>query len=231
VKKFQVAVMAGVLFLAGCTTEAVAQDVPAARSPGPSILAITPALKPIRIMVCCDSITVGADGVGYRDELSALLMEAGVDPTFIVAAVNSTPCSTWGPLIGGLVKTNRPDVLLLNCGTNDVVSSRAQIEAFENNYRKIIEVARAAGVKIAVSRLQISRVTGNPRLAWLPGNERKINTVIDRVAHIYGDVGYADFSTIEASVDNSEDGVHPSRTGELLYAKAWFSQGQQLGWW
>src|SRR5687768_8797979 len=146
-KKFQVVLAAGVLLLAGCSTQAVAQDAPIVGTSS-TTSAISPALRKLKIMGCCDSITVGNDGDSYRDELDALLRQVGVDATFVTAAVSSTPCSTWTPMLADLIKANRPDVLLLNCGTNDVVLTAAQLKAFGDTYARIINEARAAGVKI-----------------------------------------------------------------------------------
>jgi lysophospholipase L1-like esterase len=230
VKKFQVLLMAGVLLLAGCSTQANAQDVPAVGAL-PSISVIAPAVKTMKILTCCDSITVGGDGSSYRDELSVLLRQVGVEPVFVTAAVGGSACSMWAAMVGDFIKTNKPDMLLLNCGTNDVVSTNAQVKAFSGQYVSMIEYSRAMGVKVMVSKLQISRVAQHPHLAWLPGSEKKANVIIEKAARMYGDVGMADFSVIEASVENSTDGVHPSPAGELLYAKIWFSGGQRLGWW
>jgi lysophospholipase L1-like esterase len=191
----------------------------------------TPALRAVKFLGCCDSITVGNDGTSYRDELSGLLRQAGVEPTFITTAVSGSPCLMWVAMIEDLIKANQPDVLLLNCGTNDAGYTVAQQKVFGEKYAAIINHARAAGVKIIVSKLQISRVDDRPQLAWLPGNEVKLNVVIEKAARFYGDVGLADFSAIPATVGNSTDGMHPNAAGELLYAKAWFSEGQRLGWW
>lgn len=223
-----------VLGATGCETETRAQDVPAVISSTPSstpIFVHTPASRTVRIMGCCDSLTTGNDGTSYRNELDLLLRQVGVEPVHVVTAKPGSLCSTWAPKLEALIRENRPDVLLLNCGTNDAAKPQAQLGAFGRTYASMIDVARKAGVKVMVSKLQISDVSTTPWQPWLPLNEAKLNEVIDRASKFYGDVGLADFSAIPATAENTTDGVHSTSIGEQLYAKAWFDEGVRLGWW
>lgn len=228
--------MMAMLAMMGCQTETQteAQDVPAVISSTPSsapTFVHTPTPRTVKIMGCCDSLTTGNDGTSYRNELDLLLRQVNIEPVHVVTAKPGSLCSTWAPRLEALIREHRPDVLLLNCGTNDAAKPQTQLEAFGRTYASMIDVARKAGVKVMVSKLQISDISTTPWQPWLPLNEAKINEVIDRASKYYGDVGLADLSAIPATDGNTTDGVHSSPIGEQLYAKAWFDEGVRLGWW
>lgn len=105
----------------------------------------TPAPAPKTILTIGDSITAGVtmsgdEGPSYRAELGRLLTEACVPHTFVVAGANGTTCGYWTSRLAGLMLTYQPDVVLLNCGTNDnlVDLTQPQISVWEGGYRALI---------------------------------------------------------------------------------------------
>ena len=231
-KKRLAVVGAGMVVVALMGTYVARTPTVAVADPKPSpMFSSMPAARELKIMACCDSITVGIGGAGYRDDLTDLLEREGTEVTWVVTASPGTTCALWSPLIESLVKANRPDVLLLNCGTNDGVATSSQIKAFETNYARMINATRDAGIKLAVAKIQISNIDNMPEKAWLPPSEKRVNTSIGKLAGMYGDVALVDLSVIPATAENNPDGVHPGPVGEKLYADAWFEQGRLLGWW
>lgn len=229
------AVAAGMLGVSLALTGCENAEQPAPRAVrAPAVLQVAEtvaALTPVRIMTCCDSITVGIGTTSYRSHMTTLLRARGFKPVWIVTAVSSTTCTLWNSLLGDLIATNKPDILLVNCGTNDVLSSDAAITPFIVQHAGIINGARAQGVKVAVSSVQYSRVDGRPELAWLPASQFRVNTAIGFTAFAYGDVAYADVVAIPATPENNPDGIHPGTLGDKLYASAWISAGAAKGWW
>lgn len=213
------------------STPAVIGVVASPNVPAANEALLRPPRLPKRILVCCDSITVGIGTPSYREQLTTMLRARGIEPVWIVAAVSSTTCSLWRGLLGDLIATNRPDIVLINCGTNDRLNSDADIPAFTEIHGGIINDARARGVKVGVSSVQYSRVDGRPELAWLVPSEFRVNTAIGFTAFAYGDVAYADIVAIPATIANNPDGIHPGVEGDALYAAAWLAAGAAKGWW
>lgn len=229
----------------GMTLSAGSVAAPGGGRPGPINVHVPPpslkpsmAPRPMKIMTGFDSITAGANGLptdSYRDELSVLLHEAGKAHTFHVTALPGSRCTYWVEQMPALLALHNPDVVLINCGTNDPAFTVADRELLGQSYRQIVEAIHTHNphARILMSLLQISRVDpGGP--AWLPDNEIRVNEVIAFNADYYlpyWDVGLVDFSLIPATVENNPDGVHPSPIGELKYANAWFVEGRRLGWW
>jgi hypothetical protein len=187
--------------------------------------------RTLTFLVCCDSITAMADTGSYRPAMTAMLAARGIEARWVVTAVSGSRCAFWEPILAELIAVNDPDVVLINCGTNDPVFPGVDEARFAEIYAAMIDHGRAAGVKLAVSTLQISRVDDRPDLAWLPANEARANVKIIEKAGVYADVALADIASIPATIENNPDGVHPGFTGSRLYAAAWIAAGASKGWW
>lgn len=105
----------------------------------------TPTLPHLRIVSMGDSLTKGLNGAvedSYRGPLSQLMTLTGQPHTWIVQAVGGSKCSHWAAQIDTVIATYDPDVVIVNCGTNDVPG----VDNTEGDYLRIIDRVRAHGV-------------------------------------------------------------------------------------
>lgn len=218
-RKLLAALLAGVLVLT------------AAAPAGTAAVADT-TTTPLRIMTMGDSITRG-DGTtagAYRAELGRLLADAGVPYVFVVQAVGETTCDYWVPRATALVQQYTPDVVLLNCGTNNFPANATQGAAFEAIYRQLtLNIAAGSPtVRVISSFVQYSAVGGYPYAAkaWagLTTSEPIVNDAIWRAVNSlfsYRIWGWADMQQIpEAYLD--EGGVHPTASGYAVMGRIWY---------
>lgn len=185
------------------------------------------------LQVCCDSISVGdAAGLSFREPMATSLRAAGVDPRWVVTAQSGSRCAKWFDAMPELLKANKVNYLILNCGTNDPGSTTADLDLFRAHYQSMIDAARGLGVRVIMAKLQISRYPAPVTPAWLPSNEASINTVLAEIAASNPDVALADLSLIEATEASNSDGIHPVwPDGYAAYANAYFQAGHIKGWW
>lgn len=187
---------------------------------------------PITILTIGDSITVGAMphgtvGPGFQRELGRLLTEAGQPHRIIVQAVSGTTCGYWSDKMYDLMINNRPDVVLIACGTNDRMDTRtpSQIETWEGMYRSLFDVVfdtspTALGYPAWV---QYSAGTTNPEctdhgpLPWLRWAEAVANDAVYRAMRPIDEFGRRMPATIDYQVIPEgwldECGVHPTQAG------------------
>ncbi|MEV1315928.1 SGNH/GDSL hydrolase family protein [Micromonospora arborensis] len=193
-----------------------------------------PGRPTLKILTVGDSITGGATmagsfTAGYRAELGRLLDQSCVPHEFVVAAEGGVTCNYWSSRMAGLVTTHRPDLILLNCGTNNNLSNAtaAQIAAFEGTYRALFDTALDLDPDVIMypSWVQYSSGHGTtgcttppgPSPAWLPASEAKVNDAIYRSMLIIDEYGdrvptWIDYQSIpEGYLDQC--GVHPTPGG------------------
>lgn len=198
----------------------------------PAVVVSTIEKQTKKIVVIGDSIAYGEDdGTSWRADMDVMLRDRGIEPVWIVAAVGGSGCDFWVRPIRDLVRTNRPDIVLISCGTNDDQGSPAKSNMFLANHLSLILHARIVGAQVGVSSIQMSRVDHRPSLAWLPGFQRKTNPLIRANVARFDDLAFADLEAIPATRENNPDGVHPGPAGMRLYAAAWISAGAARGWW
>ncbi|MET8039514.1 SGNH/GDSL hydrolase family protein [Micromonospora sp. NPDC005215] len=214
-------------------TPVAAQAAAAAACPAPG--------RPtVKILTVGDSITGGATmtesvTAGYRAELGWLLDQFCVPHEFVVAAAGGVTCNYWSSRMADLVTTHRPDLILLNCGTNNNLSNAtsAQIAAFESTYRGLFDTALDLDPDVLMypSWVQYSSGHGTdgcttppgPSPAWLPASEAKVNDAIYRsmlVIDEYGDrvPTWIDYQSIpEGYLDQC--GVHPTPGGYTVMGR------------
>lgn len=189
------------------------------------------------VMICCDSISAGARAEqthGYQDILSGILASQGIPARFVNVAVFGSRCDDWSTWLPAALDEHRPDILLLNCGTNDFQVVAKSGWLLKTAYSKLVIYATERGIKVITSLVQIS-ARDNPQVpAFLPDSEVKVNTVIRDITQAryeQGLIGRVDLSVIVTDTVNTPDGIHPSSFGHQFYANAWFTEGQRLGWW
>jgi lysophospholipase L1-like esterase len=189
------------------------------------------------VMICCDSITAGVGAQetnGYQDILQGILADHGMPATFVNVAVSGSRCDQWSSWLPAKLDEHQPDILLLNCGTNDYQISAKSGWLLKNAYSKLVIYATERGINVITSLVQIS-ARDNPLVpAFLPDSEVKVNTVIrdlTQTRYEQGLIGRIDLSVIVTDTVNTPDGIHPSSFGHQFYANAWFDEGVRLGWW
>jgi lysophospholipase L1-like esterase len=193
-----------------------------------------PAAAPKVILTIGDSITEGATMQGsvspsYRAELGRLLDAACIPHTMVSAALGGTTCGYWSSRIAGLMATHHPDVVLINCGTNNRLdnASADTIAAFEATYRGLFDVvmdsdpnvlAWPAWVQYSAGRPSTGCTTPpGPSPSWLPASEAKVNDAIYRSIRVHAEAGdripgWIDYQAIpEGYLDQC--GVHPTAGG------------------
>ncbi|MGW5560830.1 SGNH/GDSL hydrolase family protein [Micromonospora sp. NPDC003944] len=187
-----------------------------------------------KILTVGDSITEGATmtesaTAGYRAELGRLLDQSCVPHEFVVAAVGGVTCNYWSSRMASLVTTHQPDLILVNCGTNNNLSaaSEAQIVAFERTYRALFDTALDLDPDVVMYPSWVQYSAGHPSTgcttppgpspAWLPASEAKVNDAIYRSMRVIDEYGdrvptWIDYQSVpEGYLD--ECGVHPTPGG------------------
>jgi len=194
----------------------------------------SPAPAPKVILTVGDSITEGATMAGsvspsYRAELGRLLDAACLPHTFVTAAVGGTTCGYWSSRMAGLMAQHQPDVVLINCGTNDRMDNKtsAQISAWEGVYRGLFDTALDADPDVIAFPAWVQYSAGRPSEgcttppgpspSWLPASQAKVNDAIYRSMRVIDEFGHRvpgwiDYQPIpEAYLDQC--GVHPTAGG------------------
>ncbi|MCF0094161.1 SGNH/GDSL hydrolase family protein [Micromonospora sp. MH99] len=193
-----------------------------------------PTRPTMKILTVGDSITEGATMAGsvsaaYRAELGRLLNENCVPHTFAVAALGGTTCNYWTSRMAGLVSTQRPDLILVNCGTNNNLSTatETQLSAFEGTYRTLFDTALDMDPDVVMYPAWVQYSAGHgttgcttppgPSPAWLPASEARVNDAIYRSIKVIDEFGdrvptWIDYQSIpEGYLDQC--GVHPTPAG------------------
>lgn len=204
------------------------------------------AVAPLKIMTMGDSITCG-DGCtptsSYRTELGRLLTQAGVEHEFIVAAVGSVGCNYWVPRAYALTAQYLPDLVLLNCGTNDGPTTSAAGSAFETTYRNLLTNLLSGGqwhTRVVPAYPSYAAIGGYPfpnkAPSWLATSMPIVNDAIWRSLNVNNPHGTL---RIPSSVDLQqipeqyldEGGLHPTTSGYTLTGRLWYNALRPLyGW-
>lgn len=189
------------------------------RSPLPS-----PTLSAKILLSIGDSLTVGTGGTeaSYRGELSRLLRLTGQPHTWVVAAAGGSKCSYWLARIDALITQYQPNVIFLNCGTNDTPT-----DTTESDYRAMLTIAANRGVPVIASYIGRPYM-GSPENSvrpyiedWMEGT----NSAIGR-ALATNPVPAAEVWRIPANPEWLQaDGIHwksraEAAAGQLFYQKA-----------
>lgn len=231
--------LAAVMMVAGIAFAAPA--APAAAAAGPAAAAARTAQAgpggaiqptpgtPIRIMPFGDSLTFGKGDRaenGYRDMLFTWLAVAGAHADFVGSQRHGTGADTGheghpGWRIAWLdrhasfwMKKYRPQVVLLDIGTNDLL--RHQATGAPQRLTKLIGTMVAADPRVRIVLARLLVVAG-PHAAEF----RAFNAALAAVAARYPrTVTLVDMSAIPAA--DTVDGVHPDELGYRKMAYQWF---------
>jgi lysophospholipase L1-like esterase len=218
-------------------TSRVERTRDATRTPKPapttSPAALTPVPEQPRIMMLGDSITYGigsASRTGYRTGLGARLAEVGVEYDFVGSQhsgrgegdLDHEGHPGWrideiAENIDGWMAAIRPDVVLLDIGTNDYVQAYRTGRAPQRLAGLIDAILQASPtVRVVVAKLLVCG--GADRAAGIT----ELNAAIPGIAAAAGPrVSVADMSDIATT--HTVDGLHPDDTGYRMMARRWFT--------
>lgn len=197
----------------------------------------TPSLAPIVVMSVGDSLTEGTDPAtkatplgSYRPYLTNLLNATGQPHAWVIAAQGGTKCSHWAAVLGSLIDTYHPRLILLNCGTND----EPGIDNTEADYRTMLAAAQSRGVPLVASligRPYMGSLVNQGR-PWIEAWMDATNDAIRRALAAYPSVPYANMLRVPNNPEwLTDDGIHITARAEAAWAQLFYAAAQLLmGW-
>lgn len=217
-----------------------AADLPTPRTPRPTVIdpSPVPSLAPKIVMGMGDSLTRGIDGstyASYRAELSRLMNMTGQPHTWVVQAEGGTKCSHWAAQMAASLNAYHPDVVFLDCGTNDTPS-----DATEADYRTILAAVaayNAAGHHV----LLVAALIGQPDMdsdtntirPWIWDWMHNSSLAIGRALASYPTVPVADMVLVPNNKEwLQSDGIHLTARSEAAYGQLFYraAQPRMAGW-
>jgi lysophospholipase L1-like esterase len=181
-----------------------------------------------------DSLTAGTDPTSsttsYRGELSRLMHLAGQPYQWNIQAIGGTKCSYWAAHLPALMDTYHPDLVLLNCGTNDTPDDNTAAD-----YRTILAAVTARpNTKIVASLIgrpdmESPTNTVRPWIAdWMDGT----NTAIRAALADYPAVPVASMLRIPANIEWLQpDGIHWTARSEAAAGEIFYQAAASLRGW
>jgi lysophospholipase L1-like esterase len=192
-----------------------------------------PRLAVLRIMAFGNSITEGVDG-DERQLVAApypVLLQASLNARYYDQMINvfneglsgEKTAEGLGRLPGRLA-ADRPDLLLLEEGTNDVPGGEAAISPMAENLRNMIKLAHARGVQVMIATLLPERA-GPPRNNLVPAIIPPANDAIRRAAALEGVPVVDLYQAFGGSPDPyiGVDGLHPNQRGYQQISDLFFA--------
>lgn len=194
-----------------------------------AVLAVTPTAAPaqaptaLRVMTVGDSLTGGygsSDGQGYRTHLGELLTAAGTTPTWAVRANAPIGTMTVQDIRAGIdawITADRPDVILLNIGTNNASGQKTGMTGVETAIHDLLNriTVDAPDADVFVATVQYSSATWSVNEPYI--NQYVIQASWEHPGHVY-----------LASLDVIPvcgwlfDNIHPHDLGYRAYANQWY---------
>lgn len=183
-----------------------------------------------------DSLTEGTDPAtkgtiyaSYRPEMSRLMSMTGQPYTWVIQGVGGTKCSYWAARMASLLDTYHPNLVLLNCGTNDEPTDDT-----EGAYRVMLAAAAARHTVLVASLIGVPDMrtdTNRVRpyiLNWMHGT----NLAIKRALASYPSVPIANMERIPDKLTwLNPDGIHWNLRGDAGAGQKFFGAARQaMGW-
>jgi lysophospholipase L1-like esterase len=180
-----------------------------------------PSIGTVRILAGGDSITAGygsLDGGGYQAWLVDILARRHITAQITTVAEPSRTLRYMTPLILAALPTARPDIVLINLGTN--CAGQGDLADWQNRLDTLISqiLASSPTVKVAVARIALSRPQA------LAAAEAVVNGYVDAVVAARrpsGRVVPADMVTAVPHRWTDIEGIHPTDPGYLRMAQQW----------
>lgn len=224
-------------------TRALTIVMAAAAASGPLLPAVAEAAAPVRIMPLGASITWGTsstDGNGYREALRRHLADDAGVPVDLVGSQRSGtaadndneghPGYRIDAVAAGAdawIAAARPDVVLLNVGTNDMLQNYDLPGAPARLSALVDQILRAAPAATVV----MSTLVPSPD-ATVQSRVRAFNAQLPGIAQAKAAAGkkvrLADFHANLTLADIGPDRIHPTDGGYLKLADVWYSALQPV---
>jgi lysophospholipase L1-like esterase len=196
-------------------------------------------LAATRIMPLGDSITESSTGhASYRYWLWKSLQQASYDVDFIgskVGVANGPPlfsdfdqdheghsgfrADQLRDSTTAWATANRPDIVLLHAGTNDLVQAQS-VSSTSSELGQIIDLLRGVNANVTILLAKIIPISGNNQVTQLNSSIGTLaaskNTAQSRVIAVDQ---YTGFSV----TGDLYDGIHPNQSGEQKMSAKWYS--------
>ena len=197
----------------------------------------------LSIMVVGDSISLGCDSTplsGWCSQFSSLLTERNISHTIAGHVVSGWSCGALSAGFATRFDQIQPDVVIMNCGTNDAPQNQAQKDSMGTAWRIMVEYAYTHGALLLPVFIQYSNeeINNEHGRSWLVPGEGNANDTIYVNWLLYVNhgwfVGLADFQQIPGNWDylnGDNDGIHPNTLGQGFYATIVYRAMQShYGW-
>lgn len=188
----------------------------------------------VSIMVVGDSISIGCDSTplaGWCARLSALLAERGIAHSIAGHVMSGRSCGALAAGFSARFDAIQPDVVVLNCGTNDVPNSAAARALMGERWRSMVEYAWTHGAHILPVWIQYSNreINDEAGRSWLIPGEGAANDTIYVNMQYYISAGWfagiADLQKVPGDwnyLAGGNDGMHPNVFGQGVYAAIFY---------
>jgi lysophospholipase L1-like esterase len=207
------------------------------------VVALAPPVSPaaardeaiqVSIMVVGDSISLGCDSQplgGWCARLSALLTERGITHHIAGHVASGWSCGALAAGFAARFDAIQPDVVILNCGTNDAPSSQGARDFMGERWRTMVEYSWIHGAHILPVWVQYSNREINAKngRAWLLSGEGAANDVVYVNMAYYSGAGWfagiADLQRVPGDwnyLSGGADGMHPNSFGQNVYASIFY---------
>lgn len=189
----------------------------------------------IKIAVAGDSISAPCHTVSeWCGELHTTLATQGIHAEFRTLAEGGRDCVWVAERIAPFLAQHDPDILLLNCGTNDDTNRYCYGEPCTAwAWRVIVEAARSTGVHVGVAFIGYTDPDDYRVLGHRPRLERVNDILYSQIVQYVGpwDLALANFQVVPGNVEYLPDGVHPiGPLGARTYAQIWHAAVAQKAW-
>lgn len=190
--------------------------------------------QPLRILVVGDSISVGCGQepqAGWCGEFSTLLTQRGIAHSIAGHVHSGWSCQALRADFAAAFEAADPDVVIMNCGTNDVPAG-APDEGLGWAWRWMTEYSYTHGALILPVFIQYSNPEINQKAGrgWLLGGEANANDTIFTNRQYYVNApsffaGLADLQQVPGDwnyLNGGTDGIHPNALGNRVYAAIFY---------
>lgn len=194
-----------------------------------------PPESPLRIAVGGDSISEPCiTSSGWCGELRGLLAKQGVVAEFSALASGGKRCKWIAERIVAFLEEVHPDILLLNCGTNDDPNEYCYGEPCTTwSWRIIVEAARTRDINVGVAFIGYTDPDDPKVIGARPRLERENDLLYSQISRFQTvwDLALANFQVVPGDPDYLPDGVHPiSPVGARVYAEIWHGAVASRSW-
>jgi len=194
-------------------------------------VSIAPRISKTSFLAFGDSITFGRCGLSpttcppYTERLGELLSARYTAQTFTVSTqgVNGERAADGLSRLAELLSSERPQVLLLMEGTNDVAGTSADRVRAIDGLDDMVRLAQSQGVVVFLATISPARAGGayGDNAERIPRFNDEIRSLADRRGATLVDV----FSAMNADIDRyvGADDLHPTEEGLRLIGETFYT--------